>query len=113
MSGIGSSMLTKVGAIPRSLRRTQILTSFGLTGLQNLRRYFELMVFQSYLQSIEPDTMQNFESFESFVENRPGTSRGRMRISLLTGVPSHQDVREGAGVGQYEHTEASRARGRC
>lgn len=30
------------------------------------------MVFQSYLQSIEPDTMQNFESFESFVENRPG-----------------------------------------
>ena len=31
------------------------------------------MVFQSYLQSIEPDTMQNFESFESFVENRPGT----------------------------------------
>ncbi|EPT01640.1 hypothetical protein FOMPIDRAFT_1119753 [Fomitopsis schrenkii] len=40
-------------------------------GLQNLRRYFELMVFQSYLQSIEPDTMQNFESFESFVENRP------------------------------------------
>ncbi|KAH9915114.1 inositol hexakisphosphate-domain-containing protein [Fomitopsis serialis] len=40
-------------------------------GLQNLRRYFELMVFQSYLQSIEPDTMQNFETFETFVENRP------------------------------------------
>ncbi|TFY62986.1 hypothetical protein EVJ58_g3511 [Rhodofomes roseus] len=44
---------------------------FAHKGLQNLRRYFELMVFQSYLQSIEPDTMQNFESFETFVENRP------------------------------------------
>ena len=31
------------------------------------------MVFQSYLQSIEPDTMQSFETFESFVEDRPGT----------------------------------------
>ncbi|KAF8969228.1 inositol hexakisphosphate-domain-containing protein [Flammula alnicola] len=40
-------------------------------GLQNLRRYFELIVFQSYLQSIEPDTMQSFESVETFVKNRP------------------------------------------
>ena len=41
-------------------------------GLQNLRRYFELIVFQSYLQSTEPDTMQSFESVEAFVKNRPG-----------------------------------------
>ncbi|KAG2017712.1 hypothetical protein CC2G_007200 [Coprinopsis cinerea AmutBmut pab1-1] len=40
-------------------------------GLQNLRRYFELIVFQAYLQSIEPDTMQSFESIETFVKNRP------------------------------------------
>ncbi|KAF8657553.1 hypothetical protein AX16_002190 [Volvariella volvacea WC 439] len=40
-------------------------------GLQNLRRYFELIVFQSYLQSIEPDTMQSFPSIESFVKDRP------------------------------------------
>ena len=40
-------------------------------GLQNLRRYFELIVFQSYLMSIEPDTMQSFESVETFVKNRP------------------------------------------
>ncbi|TFK28151.1 hypothetical protein FA15DRAFT_753712 [Coprinopsis marcescibilis] len=40
-------------------------------GMQNLRRYFELIVFQAYLQSIEPDTMQSFESFETFVKNRP------------------------------------------
>ncbi|KAJ3508107.1 hypothetical protein NLJ89_g5936 [Agrocybe chaxingu] len=40
-------------------------------GLLNLRRYFELIVFQSYLQSTEPDTMQSFESVETFVKNRP------------------------------------------
>jgi hypothetical protein len=39
--------------------------------LQNLRRYFELIVFQSYLQSTEPDTVSSFESFESFVKKRP------------------------------------------
>ena len=43
--------------------------------LQNLRRYFELIIFQSYLQSIEPDTMQTHESFESFVKDRPGMPR--------------------------------------
>lgn len=42
------------------------------SGLQNLRRYFELIIFQAYLQSIEPDTMQSFETIESFVRNRPG-----------------------------------------
>ncbi|KIY43759.1 hypothetical protein FISHEDRAFT_51969 [Fistulina hepatica ATCC 64428] len=36
-----------------------------------LRRYFELIIFQAYLQSIEPDTMQSFESVEKFVNDRP------------------------------------------
>ncbi|KDR78950.1 hypothetical protein GALMADRAFT_244621 [Galerina marginata CBS 339.88] len=40
-------------------------------GLHNLRRYFELIVFQAYLQSTEPDTMQSFENVETFVKNRP------------------------------------------
>ena len=40
-------------------------------GLQNLRRYFELVVFQAYLQSTIPDTMQSFESIETFVKARP------------------------------------------
>ncbi|KAF9243458.1 inositol hexakisphosphate-domain-containing protein [Melanogaster broomeanus] len=40
-------------------------------GLQNLRRYFELIVFQAYLQSTEADTIKSFESFEKFIENRP------------------------------------------
>lgn len=47
--------------------------------LQNLRRYFELIIFQSYLQSIEPDTMQTHESFESFVKDRPGMSCPSLR----------------------------------
>lgn len=44
--------------------------------LQSLRRYFELIVFQSYLHSTEPDTLQSFETenVETFVKNRPGTT---------------------------------------
>ncbi|KAI0784287.1 inositol hexakisphosphate-domain-containing protein [Abortiporus biennis] len=44
---------------------------FAQKGLQNLRRYFELIIFQAYLKSIEPDTRQSLESIESFVKNRP------------------------------------------
>ncbi|THH21421.1 hypothetical protein EW146_g157 [Bondarzewia mesenterica] len=40
-------------------------------GLHNLRRYFELIVFQAYLQSTEPDTLQTFETFETFVRKLP------------------------------------------
>lgn len=40
-------------------------------GLQNLRRYFDLIVFQAYLQSTEPDTFESIESIETFVKNRP------------------------------------------
>ncbi|KZT29832.1 hypothetical protein NEOLEDRAFT_1174835 [Neolentinus lepideus HHB14362 ss-1] len=45
--------------------------SFAQKGLHNLRRYFELIIFQAYLQSTEPDTMQSHETFESFVASRP------------------------------------------
>ncbi|GLB40222.1 putative inositol hexakisphosphate [Lyophyllum shimeji] len=44
---------------------------FAQKGLQNLRRYFELIIFQSYLQSTEPDTIQSFETVETYVKNRP------------------------------------------
>ncbi|KAG2071110.1 hypothetical protein BDR04DRAFT_1016893 [Suillus decipiens] len=40
-------------------------------GMHNMRRYFELILFQAYLRSTEPDTMQSFETFKSFIENRP------------------------------------------
>ncbi|KAJ7081810.1 inositol hexakisphosphate-domain-containing protein [Mycena belliarum] len=40
-------------------------------GLQNLHRYFALIVFQAYLQSTEPDTRQSFETIETFVKNQP------------------------------------------
>lgn len=46
-----------------------------IEGLQNLRRYFELIVFQYYLQSIEPHTLQSLENenIETFVKDHPGT----------------------------------------
>ncbi|KIP04476.1 hypothetical protein PHLGIDRAFT_75887 [Phlebiopsis gigantea 11061_1 CR5-6] len=40
-------------------------------GLQNLRRYFELIIFQAYLQTIEPDTMSSLPTIEAFVKERP------------------------------------------
>jgi len=39
--------------------------------MHNLRRYFELIVFQAYLQSTEPDTMQSFPSIDDFVKTHP------------------------------------------
>ncbi|KAH9998939.1 inositol hexakisphosphate-domain-containing protein [Russula vinacea] len=45
--------------------------SFAQRGLQNLRRYFELIVFQAFLQSTEPDTLQTYQTFEAFVKNLP------------------------------------------
>ena len=70
-----------------------------IAGLQNLRRYFELIVFQSYLQSIEPDTIQSLENenLETFVKNRPGACR----LPLLSHYKrnlccfSDQDFRKG------------------
>lgn len=57
------------------------------SGLQNLRRYFELIIFQSYLQSIEPDTMQSFETVETYVTNRPGTLTNIMPSNHLKPKP--------------------------
>ena len=58
-------------------------TGFSLIaseGLQNLRRYFELIVFQAYLQSTEPDTLQTYQyqTFEAFVKSLPGRKRARV-----------------------------------
>ncbi|KAI8980087.1 inositol hexakisphosphate-domain-containing protein [Trametes punicea] len=77
-------------------------------GLQNLRRYFELIIFQAYLQSTEPDTMQTHESFESFVKNRPviktfekelmsedlNTLKPLERVDVAEGVALPDEVRK-------------------
>jgi hypothetical protein len=68
--------------------------------LQYLRRYFELIVFQAYLHSTKPDTLQSFENenVEAFVKNRPG----KCLISFLhlgwlrNSNRSHQNLSEGA-----------------
>ncbi|EKM78648.1 hypothetical protein AGABI1DRAFT_100687 [Agaricus bisporus var. burnettii JB137-S8] len=73
---------------------------FAQKGLQNLRRYFELIVFQSYLQSTIPDTMQSFESVETFVKNRPVIktfekeliSGGLSALQPLTGFAAKGDM---------------------
>lgn len=49
------------------------ITEITRAGLQNLRRYFELIIFQAYLQSIEPDTMSSLPTIETFVKERPGS----------------------------------------
>jgi hypothetical protein len=79
-------------------------------GLSNLRRYFQLILFQAYLQSVEPDTAESLESFETFVQNRPGTLvRPFIGVHPLSNA-SHQDVREGADDRQPERAPAARAR---
>ncbi|KZT53703.1 hypothetical protein CALCODRAFT_439779 [Calocera cornea HHB12733] len=40
-------------------------------GLDNLRKYFRLIVFQAYLTSTKPDTLRNQSSFGKFVKDRP------------------------------------------
>ena len=66
-------------------------------GLQNLRRYFELIIFQSYLQSTEPDTMESFESVEIYVKNRPGIFFCSALPPLFSEfmIDSDQNFREG------------------
>ncbi|KAF9510295.1 hypothetical protein BS47DRAFT_1373349 [Hydnum rufescens UP504] len=40
-------------------------------GLNNLRRYFSLIIFQAYLRSTQPDTIRSYETFDAFLKNRP------------------------------------------
>ena len=49
-----------------------------------MRRYFELIIFQAYLQSIKPDTLQSFESVETFVKDRPGNRALACRMFVIT-----------------------------
>ncbi len=42
------------------------------TGLHNLRRYFDLIIFQWYLSSTRPDVVRDMETLETFVKNHPG-----------------------------------------
>ena len=74
---------TRAEQAPDEQQRRQ----YAHRAMQNLRRYFELIIFQAYLQSTEPDTVENHESFESFVKERPG-----MCSVLLCAVLADEDV---------------------
>ncbi|KAI0072968.1 hypothetical protein K474DRAFT_1723915 [Panus rudis PR-1116 ss-1] len=81
---------------------------YAQRALQNLRRYFELIIFQAYLQSIEPDTMQSFETIESFVQNRPviktfekelladgmNALKPLDRVDITEGMPEPDEVKQ-------------------
>lgn len=41
-------------------------------GLHHLRQYFELIIFQAYLNVTPADTWRDLEPFETFVKARPG-----------------------------------------
>ncbi|KAF8340378.1 inositol hexakisphosphate-domain-containing protein [Cantharellus anzutake] len=44
---------------------------YAQQGMSNLRRYFLLIIFQAYLRSVQPDTLRSYDTFETFVKNRP------------------------------------------
>jgi hypothetical protein len=54
-------------------------------GLQHLQQYFELIVFQAYLNSTPADTWRDIETFESFVNDRPGKHLILLMGLLLNG----------------------------
>ena len=49
-------------------------------GMSNLRRYFLLIIFQAYLRSAQPDTRRTYDTFETFVKNRPGACAIRVVV---------------------------------
>ncbi|GJE96251.1 inositol hexakisphosphate-domain-containing protein [Phanerochaete sordida] len=72
---------------------------YAQRGLQNLRRYFELIVFQAYLRTIEPDTINSLPSIETFVNERPVIKTFEKEL-MAEGVQALKplervDVREG------------------
>jgi hypothetical protein len=54
-------------------------------GLQHLRQYFELMIFQAYLNVTPADTWRDLETFEHFVKSRPG-KKHQSNILTFTAV---------------------------
>ncbi|KAM6504289.1 Inositol hexakisphosphate domain containing protein [Amanita muscaria] len=88
--------------------------SHAQKGLQNLRRYFELIVFQSYLQSTEFDTMRDFQSIEAYVESLPViktfekelTAEGINALKPLERVDSKEDM---ADPDEVTHVVANRS----
>ncbi|KAL7413408.1 inositol hexakisphosphate-domain-containing protein [Mrakia frigida] len=44
---------------------------FVQEGIHHLHRYFDLIIYQAYLEETPPDTFENLESFESYVKKRP------------------------------------------
>ncbi|CDZ97852.1 hypothetical protein [Phaffia rhodozyma] len=49
----------------------ELRNKYTQQGVYHLRRYFQLVLYQAYLEETHPDTFEQLESFESFVSKRP------------------------------------------
>ncbi|PWN50330.1 hypothetical protein IE53DRAFT_369000 [Violaceomyces palustris] len=71
-------------------------------GVYNLRRYFELIIFQAYLSTTPPDTMGNQPSFKQFVLRQPvfnTISKEFEKIDIETIMPLQKvDVSDGMAL---------------
>jgi len=71
------------------------ISPHNIEGLQNLWRYFELIIFQAFLQSTELNTLQTYQTFEVFVNNLPGEEQvSYPGILIPIGVISDQNIQE-------------------
>ncbi|CAE7136772.1 unnamed protein product [Rhizoctonia solani] len=86
---------------------------FFQIGLHNLRKYFELIVFQSFLTENDPDTVRTFASFEEFVKSRPviATFENELRVEGAKALkPLERSEREDAAFADdIQYVVANRA----
>jgi protein-tyrosine phosphatase len=85
-----------------SLKKTKIQS-----GIYNLRRYFELIVFQAYLEATPANSLESIHSFESFVKKQPvfdTLSHEFDKIDLATITPL-QKVEKSDGMALSEEVQ--------
>lgn len=84
-----------------------------MLGLHNLRKYFELIVFQNFLMENDPDTVRTFASFEEFVKSRPvfATFENELRVESAKALkPLERSEREDAALADdIEYVVANRS----
>lgn len=69
-------------------------------GILNLKRYFLLIVFQSYLNDTSPDTLGNLITFKTWFAGRPelGLMRSELESGTLNSLIPVEQMRPGDGI---------------
>lgn len=80
------------------------------SGVHNLRRYFELIVFQAYLDATSPTTVEEVPSFESFVKKQPVFSTlsnefDKIDIATITPLQKVGDSSSAVGMALNEEVQ--------